>query len=683
MEYPVRKVVMTGGSGPVGLALIRKLLKENVEILLFQRENSAKKIYLPEDPLLHIEFYDLEHLKEYTPTGQEYDVFFHLGWENTGKRENIQDQYMNVVYACDAVELAHKMGCHSFIGAGSQAEYGRHDEALCEDTLCTPENAYGVMKLSACYATRNLCRKYSIRHIWPRILSGYGIYDNPSSMLISTILNSMDGKILLFSAGDQVWDFVYLDDIANALFLIARRGRNGAEYPIGSGNARPLKEYIKILCDKLGKLEDMQAGMGKIPYTDSNIMYLEADISSLQADTGWVPEVTFEDGIVKVIDFYRGWKIKWEKKFWDIFQKYEEKNNEIRGEFMKKNNYYQRMTEIYKRLQDEESKSLFEARISFLLNQDQSEYMETIGKLYHDWYPLAELEEKVSITKPKGIIIFGCGHAGKMICRMLSFWKYETSFFCDNYKNGQMFEGKVILSVKEVAKKYKDYLVIISSYNYGEEMKNQLIQEGFSDTNILLSKSRILVGVRGKQYFDVLFPQEDEVYVDAGTFDGKTVLDFCEWSNGNYKKIYVFEPMGDMCEVIRKKLEEKKISGVDILNNAAWDKNEEIHFTEDGSGSCINSNGEVAVQGLDIDSAVKDEKVTFIKMDVEGSELKALQGAKNTIINNRPRLAICIYHKPIDVIEIASYILELVPEYKFYIRHYTSHMWETVLYAVL
>lgn len=70
-------------------------------------------------------------------------------------------------------------------------------------------------------------------------------------------------------------------------------------------------------------------------------------------------------------------------------------------------------------------------------------------------------------------------------------------------------------------------------------------------------------------------------------------------------------------------------------------------------------------------------------MDVEGSELKALQGAKNTIINNRPRLAICIYHKPIDVIEIASYILELVPEYKFYIRHYTSHMWETVLYAVL
>ena len=318
MEYQIKKVAMTGGSGPIGLALIRKLLKENVEILLFQRMRSAKKIYLPEHPLLHVEYYDLEHLKEYIPKERDYDVFFHLGWENTGRRQNIQDQYKNVVYACDAVELAHKLGCHSFIGAGSQAEYGRHNVPLCEDTLCTPENAYGVMKLSACHATRNLCVESGMRHIWPRILSGYGIYDNPSSMLISTILNSMEGKRLEFSGGEQVWDFVYLDDIANALFLIAQRGRDRAIYPIGSGKARPLKEYIQILCEKLGKLEDME--LGKIPYTDSQVMHLEADISGLQADTGWVPEVTFEDGIERVIDFYKEWKIKWEKRFWDAFR---------------------------------------------------------------------------------------------------------------------------------------------------------------------------------------------------------------------------------------------------------------------------------------------------------------------------------------------------------------------------
>lgn len=70
-------------------------------------------------------------------------------------------------------------------------------------------------------------------------------------------------------------------------------------------------------------------------------------------------------------------------------------------------------------------------------------------------------------------------------------------------------------------------------------------------------------------------------------------------------------------------------------------------------------------------------------MDIEGAELKALEGARNTIIINHPRLAVCIYHKALDVVDIASYLLELVPEYKFYIRQYASNMWETVLYAVI
>ena len=88
------------------------------------------------------------------------------------------------------------------------------------------------------------------------------------------------------------------------------------------------------------------------------------------------------------------------------------------------------------------------------------------------------------------------------------------------------------------------------------------------------------------------------------------------------------------------------------------------------------------IQGYDIDSIVGEEQVTFIKMDIEGSELKALEGAEKTIKRHKPKLAICIYHKPMDVIEIPSYIMRLVPEYKFCIRQYTSRMWETVLYAI-
>ena len=152
----IKKVVMTGGSGPIGLALIQKLLEEHVEVFLFQREHSFRSAFVPEHEHLHIEHYTLEQLKDYEPEENDYDVFFHLGWANTGKtvRNNIEEQSKNVRYSSYAVEAAHKFGCHTFIGVGSQAEYGRKKEPLAGDMLCEPESAYGIMKLCSCYTTR-------------------------------------------------------------------------------------------------------------------------------------------------------------------------------------------------------------------------------------------------------------------------------------------------------------------------------------------------------------------------------------------------------------------------------------------------------------------------------------------------------------------------------------------------
>ena len=87
---------------------------------------------------------------------------------------------------------------------------------------------------------------------------------------------------------------------------------------------------------------------------------------------------------------------------------------------------------------------------------------------------------------------------------------------------------------------------------------------------------------------------------------------------------------------------------------------------------------------MPIDEAIAEgDKVTFIKMDVEGAELESLKGAEKTIRRDKPKLAICIYHKPEDMWTIPLYIKELVPEYKLYIRHHSSGVCETVLYAVM
>ena len=303
----MKRVVITGGSGPVGLALIRKLLKENKEVLLLQRETSDRAKYLPDDERICVQYCSLENLKYYRPEklDKKYDVFFHLGWTNTKRdgRNDFQKQEDNISYSLEAVRVAQELGCHTFIGAGSQAEYGRCSEILTDETVCKPETAYGIIKHAACYATRSLCDKYGIRHIWPRILSAYGIYDNENSMLISNILRALKNQTLEFTKGEQIWDFIYLDDVANALYLMALYGVNHAIYPVASGAARPLKEYIDIIGQNANK--NVTIGYGDIPYGPLQVMYLCADITALREDTGFEPRYSFEDGIKETIEWCR------------------------------------------------------------------------------------------------------------------------------------------------------------------------------------------------------------------------------------------------------------------------------------------------------------------------------------------------------------------------------------------
>lgn len=115
-----------------------------------------------------------------------------------------------------------------------------------------------------------------------------------------------------------------------------------------------------------------------------------------------------------------------------------------------------------------------------------------------------------------------------------------------------------------------------------------------------------------------------------------------------------------------------------------WDKEGSLSFAsnEGGSSGQFSENGAYVMEVTSLDSVLHDEEITFLKMDIEGSELNALKGAKLTIQMHKPKLAICVYHKPEDILVIPKYIKTLVPEYKFYLRHYSSYNTETVLYAI-
>jgi len=194
----------------------------------------------------------------------------------------------------------------------------------------------------------------------------------------------------------------------------------------------------------------------------------------------------------------------------------------------------------------------------------------------------------------------------------------------------------------------------------------------------------ILLGTVGWQYFDMFPSDRDEVVVDAGVFDGKTETEIFRWGGVNVKKIYAFEADPANFRQCRKYYEENALTDkVEFIGKGLWNKKSvmRIGSGQSSAGSSVGAKGESEIEVTTLDSEVGEDKVTFIKMDIEGAELNALKGAKATIMKNKPRLAICIYHKPEDLYEIPEYLLSIVPEYKFWIRHYTSNNWETVLYA--
>lgn len=304
----MNKVVISGATSMLGIALIEKCIKENVKVLALVNTGSVRKNRIPKNSLVDIMECSMNEMNENNPllgVDTDYDVFYHFAWAATSHsgRQNVRAHLENAAYIIDTVEFAKKLGCKKFVGAGSQAEYGRCNMPLNADTPTRPEVPYGVAKLCAGQMSRIRCEQLGMEHVWTRILSAYGPYDNENTIipiLLKTILN---GEHFKTTKGEQIWEFIYADDVAEAMFLIGEKGVNGKIYPIGTGNAKPLKEFLEIAKNHVDRT--IQLGYGEVPYGEKQVMHLEADLSELQEDTGFNPKVSFDEGIQRTIMYYK------------------------------------------------------------------------------------------------------------------------------------------------------------------------------------------------------------------------------------------------------------------------------------------------------------------------------------------------------------------------------------------
>lgn len=243
----------------------------------------------------------------------------------------------------------------------------------------------------------------------------------------------------------------------------------------------------------------------------------------------------------------------------------------------------------------------------------------------------------------------------------------KLDIYRENYK-------KIFLKcADEISKEILDALLA-----YRFTMKSAWIQKAYNKT---------VENGDGAEYFDsaIIELQKDEVFVDCGGYTGDTILEFMDFSKGVYKKIYYFEPSIELYNEAKDNL--KNVRDVIFTPAGVGEKAGVMKFAGqdgvyiDGVSGHIDVNGTESIDVVALDEAVQDQP-TFIKMDIEGAELPALKGAEKLINENKPKLAICVYHKPEDLFEILELIDSWGIDYKYYFRHYEKAIGGTILYCV-
>lgn len=350
-------------------------------------------------------------------------------------------------------------------------------------------------------------------------------------------------------------------------------------------------------------------------------------------------------------------------------------------------NLIEEISKVYCLLEDEMSKKLFEQRLLYNITKRPKYIANMVDIVYHS--RLSVVDDaifsflKQGQEEKKKIIIYGAGNNGAILFEFLKLQGISASYFCDQAKEkqGKIYYGLPVLSIEKL-KDYPQAQIVISVQNdWNHSIEDNLISLGLEEKNIMR-----FYPIWKTEYFDteIVTPEKEECYIDAGCFDGQTVKDFLQWCHNEYVFIYAFEPDKNCFQICQRHLNQLDKDKFSLIPKGLWSHKTELSFSENENGtSTIEETGTNIIKTISLDEHLQGKKVTFIKMDIEGAELEALKGAKETIQKYHPKLAICIYHKEEDIIEIPLYIKRLVPEYRFYIRHYQPYCCETVLYAVM
>ena len=357
--------------------------------------------------------------------------------------------------------------------------------------------------------------------------------------------------------------------------------------------------------------------------------------------------------------------------------------------------YLEMARNVYAHLNDEISKKIFEAKIMYASTGDVG-YITGLESKYRNLN--SDMQVYVEkLRKGSHCLIYGAGRAGHYLAgRFKQFGVVVDCFVDPDESLGPVDQqtGIKVITDKELSENKsvygdKTFVISYSKKPVADEVKKRLIDEiGISEKNIC---SGIFDWRNNQgQYFDYFEAGENEVFVDCGCFDGATCYNFAGWcGHKGFEHIYSFE--ADPKNYAKSKEILAPLGKCELFPYGTADVSKKVYFAADAfETSCIisreeaekrNFEGVEEIETVALDDVLEGKRVTFIKMDIEGAEYEALIGARKLIMENRPRMAISVYHKFEDFVTLANLVLEMHPDYRIAFRHYGFDELETIMYV--
>ena len=294
----MKKAIVSGANGFIGSYVVKELVKNGVEVIaLVMGDNN-----LPDVKTLQL---DMANIKDLKKQGITADIFYHFAWQGSAGMDRVDTklQLQNTQWTIDCLRIAKEIGCTRFVGAGSIMEHETSAAILKQGNKPGLSYIYGAAKQTAHAMCKSVAASIGIDLLWAQITNAYGVGELSPRFINTTIQKIINNEPLKFTSATQNYDFVYITDVAKAFYLIGKSGKPFHYYLIGSGNAKPLRDFIIEMKSTLAP--DKEFVFGDIPFSGVSLPLSYFDTSDLCNDTGFSCDISFAEGISKTYEWLK------------------------------------------------------------------------------------------------------------------------------------------------------------------------------------------------------------------------------------------------------------------------------------------------------------------------------------------------------------------------------------------